>query len=353
MYLGDFVPGDTIDFKFTTVGTTGAPTQLAGSPVLSVYKGNNTTETTTGPTLTADFDSRTGLNHVRLATSDGFYVAAENYQVVITTGTVGGTSVVGYVVAQFSLTARSALRPTTAGRTLTIETDGMAHADVKEVAGTTQTARDLGAQLDATVASRSSHSAADVWTSGTRTLSAFGFSVTVGTNSDKTGYALSSAGVQAIWDALTSALSTVGSVGKKLADWALGSDNKALLSNNAHTGAVVPTVTAVTNDVGITQAGADKVWSSAARTLTSFGTLIADIWAAIVDSTGVTTLLSRLSATRATNLDTIPAIEVDTQDIQARLPAALSAAGNLKADVRAVNNVTLTGDGAATPWGPV
>jgi hypothetical protein len=34
------------------------------------------------------------------------------------------------------------------------------------------------------------------------------------TNNDKTGYALSAAGVQAIWDALTSALTTVGSIGK-------------------------------------------------------------------------------------------------------------------------------------------
>lgn len=42
--------------------------------------------------------------------------------------------------------------------------------------------------------------------------------VTVGTNNDKTGYALSSAGIQAIWDALTSALTTVGSVGKRIAD---------------------------------------------------------------------------------------------------------------------------------------
>ncbi len=38
----------------------------------------------------------------------------------------------------------------------------------------------------------------------------------------KTGYALSAAGVQAIWDALTSALTTVGSIGKKLADWVVG-----------------------------------------------------------------------------------------------------------------------------------
>ncbi len=37
-------------------------------------------------------------------------------------------------------------------------------------------------------------------------------------NIGKTGYALSSAGVQAIWDALTSALTTVGSIGKRIAD---------------------------------------------------------------------------------------------------------------------------------------
>lgn len=57
-----------------------------------------------------------------------------------------------------------------------------------------------------------------VWATGARTLTAFGFSVTVGSNSDKTGYTLSGAGVQAIWDALTSALTTVGSIGKLLVD---------------------------------------------------------------------------------------------------------------------------------------
>jgi hypothetical protein len=60
-----------------------------------------------------------------------------------------------------------------------------------------------------------------------------GSSVTATTVSDKTGYALSAAGVQAIWDALTSALTTVGSVGKKLADWILGTDSKALVSTDA------------------------------------------------------------------------------------------------------------------------
>lgn len=46
--------------------------------------------------------------------------------------------------------------------------------------------------------------------------------ITVATNNDKTGYALSSAGVQAIWDALVSALTTVGSIGKRLVDYLTG-----------------------------------------------------------------------------------------------------------------------------------
>lgn len=50
-----------------------------------------------------------------------------------------------------------------------------------------------------------------VWSVAARTLTAFD-------NSFKTGYALSAAGVQAIWDALTSALSTANSIGKLLVD---------------------------------------------------------------------------------------------------------------------------------------
>lgn len=45
-------------------------------------------------------------------------------------------------------------------------------------------------------------------------------------------------------------------------------------------------------------------------------------------------------------------IQADTEDIQARLPAALTAAGNIKADVLRINGTALTGDGSGTPWGP-
>lgn len=114
-YLGNFATAVTIDHKFTTVTTTGAPTTLAGTPAISVYKDNSTTQSTSGVTLTVDFDSVTGLNNVRIDTSsDGtFYSAGSNFQVVITTGTVGGTSVVGYVVGSFALENRANLTSTT------------------------------------------------------------------------------------------------------------------------------------------------------------------------------------------------------------------------------------------------
>lgn len=53
-------------------------------------------------------------------------------------------------------------------------------------------------------------------TAATPTAAAVTAGVTVTTNNDKTGYALSTAGVQALWDALTSALTTVGSIGKAI-----------------------------------------------------------------------------------------------------------------------------------------
>lgn len=136
--MGDFRLGKTFDTKFCTVTTTGAPTQLAGTPVISAYPDNSTTQLTAGITLSVDFDSVTGLNNVRVvATSGNGYATATNYQLVITTGTVGGTSVVGYVVAEFSIEARSALNPTTADVTVDVAAGGEVGVDWGNVANKT------------------------------------------------------------------------------------------------------------------------------------------------------------------------------------------------------------------------
>lgn len=107
MYLGDFRPGDPIEFKFTTRDG-GVPFTLAGSPVVSIYKANSTAQSTAGVTLTVDFDSISGLNHIHLTTSSDstFYASGNDYQAVITAGTVNGYSVVGEVVKEFSIDNR-------------------------------------------------------------------------------------------------------------------------------------------------------------------------------------------------------------------------------------------------------
>jgi hypothetical protein len=130
LYKGDLSEDQDLDFKFHSKNpATGAPATLSGTPVLSVYKDNSTTQTTTGPTLTVDFDSITGCNHVRLVTTDAFYTAGSDYQVVLTAGTVGGVSVVGTTVAEFSIENR------------------FDDVNVVTVSGTAQTANDNGAGI--------------------------------------------------------------------------------------------------------------------------------------------------------------------------------------------------------------
>ena len=109
MSVRDITLEDTIDIKFTTRSfSTGAPTTLAGTPVISAYPGNSVTQLTAGITLTVDFDSVTGLHNVRVvATSANGYAASTDYALVITTGTVGGVSVVGEVIGEFT-TSRTA-----------------------------------------------------------------------------------------------------------------------------------------------------------------------------------------------------------------------------------------------------
>lgn len=106
-YLGDYVEDATIDFMFSTFSpVTSAPTALTSGAV-QVYKANNTGQTSTGVTLTADFDGITGQNHVRIDTSDAFYAIANDYNVVVSGGTVGGVAVTGTVLATFSIENRN------------------------------------------------------------------------------------------------------------------------------------------------------------------------------------------------------------------------------------------------------
>src|SRR3990167_4602368 len=106
----------------------------------------------------------------------------------------------------------------------------------------------------------------------------------------------------------------------------------------------------ITNAAGVDIA-ADIIALKAetAAILEDTGTTL-DAALAVVDG-NVDAILVDTGTTLQAELD---GIQADTEDIQARIPAALSAAGNIKADVKEVNDVTLQGAGtAADSWRPV
>lgn len=98
--------------------------------------------------------------------------------------------------------------PTVSGRSLDVTATGAAGIDWANVENPTTALNLSGTNIDVD----------QVVASVTGSVGSVTAAVTAGTVSDKTGYSLSAAGVQAIWDALTSALTTVGSIGKLLAD---------------------------------------------------------------------------------------------------------------------------------------
>lgn len=112
--MRDITLGETFDVKFCTAAPdTGAPATLSGTPVVSAYVGNSTTQITAGITLSVDFDGVTGLNNVRVvATTGNGYADGTDVSLVITTGTVDGNSAVGYVIENFTI-GRSAANTAT------------------------------------------------------------------------------------------------------------------------------------------------------------------------------------------------------------------------------------------------
>lgn len=259
-HLGDFDTSAVIYGKFTTYRpSTGAVFTLGGTPALSVYKDNSVTQSTSGVTLTADFDSVTGLNHFAIDTSsDGtFYSAGSFFDIVITTGTVDSVSVVGAVVGSFTIRKTSALKPTTAGRTLDVSAGGEAGVDWANV-GSPTTAVDLSGtniktnqkvdietiKTQAVTCAAGVTVLASVGTAATSTAQtgdsyalangASGFvaikndtaAILADTGTDgvvvaaasKTGYRLSATGVDDIWDEATSGHATAGTTGKALTD---------------------------------------------------------------------------------------------------------------------------------------
>ncbi len=155
MNFGDIATSQILYCHFTTRQfSTGTPI-TAASLVVSIYKDDSTTQSTTGITTTflTGFDNVVGLVSVKIDTSqDGtFYAAGHDFSIVVTAGTADSVSIVGEVVGYFSIQNRTALRPATAGRTLVVDASGLADSNVVKLgptgSGTAQTARDIGASV--------------------------------------------------------------------------------------------------------------------------------------------------------------------------------------------------------------
>ena len=144
LYLGDIADNQTVDFFWNTNDKNGKSVNRTTAGTVSVYKDNSITQTTTGVTDDSAFDSVVGLNHCRVVTTDAFYATGTNFMVVLTGATIDGETAIASVIAHFSIEQRSAVRPTTAGRTLDVAATGEAGVDFGNILGTLDAA-DIGA----------------------------------------------------------------------------------------------------------------------------------------------------------------------------------------------------------------
>lgn len=292
MNLGDFAVGKIALRPFTSNNAVGVPISMTGSPAFAVYKNNTTSSSTAGITFIADVDGRTGFNEVRVDTSaDGtFYSSGSDFTVVITAGTISGQNVAGTTIALFSIENRSALRPSVAGHTLGVNTGGQAGIDWANIGAPTTTVDLSGTTIK---------------------------------NLDNP-VAISAASVQAIWDALTSALTTSGSIGRLLV-----TNIDATISSRLAAGSYTtpPTAAAI----------AIAVWAVLTSTLTTVGT----IGKLLVDNinAAISTRLATSGYTAPDNAG-IAAIKFKTDNLPAD-PASES-------NVSAVGSAVLTRQSTAT-----
>lgn len=148
-FYGDYDTTETVYMPFNTF-TSDDPsasvtiTNLASTDV-HIHKDGSTTQRSSanGVTVSVDFDTITGNHLVAIDLSDnsdaGYYANGSTYQVRMEGTTVDGATINAWIGA-FSIGRM--LRPTTAGRTLDVESGGCAGIDWANVANPT-TAVDL------------------------------------------------------------------------------------------------------------------------------------------------------------------------------------------------------------------
>jgi hypothetical protein len=143
-FYGDYNTTETVVIPFNTFSSDDPSasvtiTELAAADV-EIHKDGSTTQRASdnGVTVSIDFDGVTGNHIVSIDLSDnsdaGFYAVGSRYQVRMEGTTVDGATINAWIGA-FSIGCT--LRPTTAGRTLDIESGGCAGFDWGNIANPT------------------------------------------------------------------------------------------------------------------------------------------------------------------------------------------------------------------------
>lgn len=167
--LGNRTEDSAVYFKWTSNDVNGAAITRATNGTISVYKDNNTTQSTAGITDSEDFDSVTGVHHVTIDTSaDAFYVAGSDYAVVLSGATIDGSTVnavlahfriekgfnevdvvswLGSAAAAVSVAGVPEVDVTHFGGTAGAFTSGRPNVNASHLGGTSQTGRDVGANV--------------------------------------------------------------------------------------------------------------------------------------------------------------------------------------------------------------
>lgn len=128
-------------------------------------------------------------------------------------------------------------------------------------------------------------------------------------------------------------------------DWNVGKAGYSL-TQSFPTNFADMSITVTAGLVDVTQTAADKVWSSATRTLTAFSTALAvSVWDVLASAVATA---SSIGLQLKTNVDAVLSnIEADTQNIQSRLPTTL-VGGAMDADVSAMQAGVVTATAIAT-----
>jgi hypothetical protein len=326
-HLGNYVEDYAdLNFKFSTQKADGTPIALVDG-VVSVYKSNSATQSTEGVTLSADFDSVTGLNNVKIdLSSNAFYEVAKDYSVIITAGTVDGVSVVGAVLASFSIENRNtkANLVSILGTALT-ETSGYLAAAFKKFFNIETPTGTINSLPDAVPGANGGLPT----TNGTKVSQTV--DLTAGQSiacSDKTGFALSATGADLILKSSTFIQAIVAAI-NELATYGLTALNTLLVTTGIKTA-----TTAAPTDMALNSTVAKDATVAKEATLgTVAGYLDTEI-ASILEDTGTT-----LPATLAAILE----------DTGTTLPAALTTIDNEIAVIDGIVDDILVDTGTTLP----